>query len=315
MTTDTAATMQSLYRRFGEIPGIQIELHRSLLAVQVQNAAATATVFLQGAQLSHYRRHGEPPVIWCSPQCDYTEGTPLRGGIPICWPWFGALDRNPDPVREQLAGTAGAHGLVRHRPWALIDVQPLDDRLTRLVLALHLAAGEEPAWPAATALTLTLDIGDTLCVSLNVDNRSDDTVCFSSALHSYFAVSRIDRVSVDGLHGLDYIDCLRDWSTRRQQGPLIVDAEVDRIYFGTEHPITLVDTGWQRVLSVESSGSDSAVIWNPWTEKSRRLSQFADDAYRDMLCIETANAATDFIRLPPSQQHELSVTVRCRPLS
>jgi len=98
MAVDTGQQMQQLYQRFGELPGVVIELHKELLAVHIQNDAATATVFLQGAQLSQYQAKGQPASIWCSDSCDYKAGSPLRGGIPICWPWFGDFDRNPKTV-------------------------------------------------------------------------------------------------------------------------------------------------------------------------------------------------------------------------
>ena len=316
MQADLGDTMQSLYRQFGDIPGITIELHKELLAVRVDNDRASATVFLQGAQLAEYRRRDEQPIIWCSPLCDYRSGTPLRGGIPVCWPWFGDPGRNPEPVRQPLAGLdLSAHGLVRNRPWQLQDVRHPAPDYTVLTLVLELAQDAEPAWPHATRLTMTIGVGEQLSVDLEVLNNSDRAVAFSSALHSYFAVSDIDRVCIDGLEGLEYIDCLDDWSSQQQQGSLTFDREVDRIYHGTDKPITLVDRGWQRVIEVIPAGSNSAVIWNPWIEKSRRLSQFADDAYRSTLCIETANADRDYIHLDPAGSHRLAVTINCQPLS
>lgn len=314
--TAIADTMQSLYRRFGEIDGVQIELHQSLLAVRVENTRAAATVFLQGAQLSHYQRHDEPAVIWCSPDCEYREGTPLRGGIPICWPWFGDLQKNPSQVSAKARlDTAQAHGFARQRQWQLEDIRTPHAGQTELVLRLRLAADEEPAWPWPTLLTLSITVGESLALQLSVENLSDSKVCFSSALHSYFAVSQIDAISIDGLDGLDYIDCVDSWKPQRQQGALLISSEVDRIYHGTTTPITLIDSGWGRAIQVLSEGSNSAVVWNPWNEKSRRLSQFADDAFRSMICIETANADRDCITLEPGQQHRLNLELLTTILS
>lgn len=316
MTNGIADTMQALYRRFGEIPGVQIELHKSLLAVRVDNAAATATVFLQGAQISHYQRRNEQPVLWCSPLCDYSEHQPLRGGIPICWPWFGRFDSNPEPVRQQItAATDNSHGLVAQLPWKLVDIQVPDGEHTELIFSLRLYNGQEPAWPWATELTLTVVVGNTLSVRLGVDNQSNDSLAFTAALHSYLAISHIANVMVDGLEDLSFIDCTDNWQERRQRSAVVIDGEVDRIYRGGDRTITLVDNGWRRALTLDSIGSNSTVIWNPGIEKSRRLSHFDDGAYTDMLCIETANAGDDYIVLEPSQRHELGVTIASHPLN
>lgn len=317
MPADLGDTMQTLYRQFGELPGVTIELHQELLAVHIENDKACATVFLQGAQLSHYQRHGEPPIIWCSPLCDHRSGVPLRGGIPVCWPWFGALEKNPQPVQQQIAAADTAvHGFVRHRQWTLDAIEPLSEDQTLLRLSLSLEQNQEPEWPNATTLMLDILVGEQLQLTLTVHNRSEQSVCFSSALHSYFALLDIAQVSVDGLQQLDYIDCLQNWSTQRQTGAVTIDREIDRIYHGTRiKPIALVDEVWQRRIEVSCGGSDSAVIWNPWIEKSQRLSQFADDGFRQMLCIETANADRDFVQLAPSQQHQLTLTIDSHPLS
>jgi len=316
MTGRAGNTLQAtLYRRFEKLPGVHLEQRGELLAVCIDNHSAGATVFLQGAQLAHYQRHGEPPVIWCSPLCDYTKGVPLRGGVPLCWPWFGALDKNPIPIRRQVpVDIAGAHGFARNRLWRLDNIERPRGDLTRLRMSLALDAGQEPAWPLAVALQLTIEVGPRLLVRLEVSNPGERAFYYSAALHSYYAVSDIDTVSVAGLERMNYLDCARGRSHGRQRSTLAIDREIDRIYHGTWQPLALVDRGWRRALVISSEGSDSAVVWNPWKEKSRRLSHFAGDAYREMLCIETANAGDDFAVLRPGQRRRLGFSVRSRPL-
>jgi glucose-6-phosphate 1-epimerase len=319
MSHNLREQMQTLYRQFGEVAGIHIELHKELLAVRVENEQATATVFLQGAQLSDYRikqpGKQQQPIIWCSPQCDYLVGQPLRGGIPVCWPWFGELARNPHAVQQQIPETAlqqttaPAHGFVRNRNWQLTQAQAITPHLTRLQLELKLAAAEEPLWPYATDLRLTIDIGATLLLTFAIINRSSQSVNFSAALHSYFAISDIDQVAVDGLQSLSYIDCMANWETKRQQGLVTIDAELDRIYSGTHNGITLIDKDWQHSINLRTEGSNSAILWNPWQEKARRLSQFPDSAYREMLCIESANAGDDCVALATGETHKLCLTI------
>lgn len=311
MSANIGQLMQQLYGQFGHLPGITIELHKELLAVQVNNAQASATVFLQGAQLTHYQRHGEAPVIWCSEHCDYRQGQSLRGGIPVCWPWFGDIDRNPAAVQQQLAGidsSVPAHGLVRNRDWQLTAIDVIDNDHTEILFELTLAADEIPLWPYACHLQLRLTIGAQLSVQFTVSNHSPATLHYCSALHSYFAVSAINQVTVQGIDNMPYIDCLDNWQQHQQTGPLRIDQEIDRLYSTGGQPITLHDAG-QRELTISTEGSNSSVIWNPWIDKSTRLGQFAQSDYQHMLCIETANALEDCVQLAPGQTHSLQLTI------
>ncbi len=317
MSNNLAKTLQAaLYQRFEDLDGVDIELHNELLAVRVNNASASALVYLQGAQLAHYQRHDEHPVIWCSPQCDYRKGTPLRGGVPVCWPWLGALEDNALPVRRQVPlDIASPNGFARHRMWQLAAVECPSASLTRIRLTLSLDAGQETAWPMASALEMTIAVGDRLQISLAVTNHSDYPYYFTGALHSHYAISDLGQVSIGGLERMNYVDRNRDGAHGRQRGALAIDGAIDRVYHGTWQPLTLVDRGWRRELLISSEGSDNAVVWNPGAEKAQNLSHFPADAWREMLCIETANAEEDFAVLKPGKTHHLGITVRCRPLS
>lgn len=315
MPVNPAEQMQHLYARFGHLPGVTIELHKELIAVAVTNKQANATIFLQGAQLSHYQRHGQAPTIWCSPQCDYLAGTPLRGGIPVCWPWFGDACKNPQAIRCQFKATpTTAHGFVRSLPWQLDAIELINDKQTQLVFVLQLDGSENPSWPYPARLVMAFHIGEQLTIDFTVINTSRECFNFSSALHSYFAVGDIQQVAVNGLNQLHYIDCLKDWSLQQQQGELMIQQEVDRIYRGTKQAIQIVDHCWQRSIDISFQGSQSAIVWNPWLKKSQRLSQFAANAYQSMLCIETANAEQDYISLAPSEQHHLQLILNTEPL-
>ena len=311
MSTPIARQMQQLYERFGKLPGINIELHKNLLAVKVENRHSSATVFLQGAQISHFKRHGYHPILWCSPLCDYSQGLSLRGGIPVCWPWFGDLSRNPQCIKQHIRQTQAipAHGFARTLQWQLSDIDILSDDITRLRLNLSLRDNDNEYWPFACRLQLQASIGKELNVQLQIDNDSTETITFSDALHSYFAISDIDQIAINGLQQLRYIDCMDQWREHTQHGALTIDREVDRIYHGTVNDITIIDQAWNRAININSKGSNSAVIWNPWIEKSKRLSQFDHQAYKEMLCIETANADKDHVRLGPGARHQLDVCI------
>jgi glucose-6-phosphate 1-epimerase len=310
MSASIGQQMQQLYSQFGELPGISIELHKQLLAIRVDNQQASATVFLQGAQLSHYQRHGEAPLLWCSEQCDYQQGTSLRGGIPICWPWFGDSQRNPASVQQLIIDqetALPAHGLVRNRDWQLLSIDTADQNTTLICLQLSINPDDEPRWPYACTLQLQISVGTKLTVQLRVTNNSPQPITYSCALHSYFAVSHIDQVSVEGIDQQHYSDCLDNWQSHQQQGKLKIDREIDRIYRTEGKPIGIIDQ--QRTIILSTEGSRSSVIWNPWVEKSARLSHFGEQDYQQMLCVETANALDDVIQLAPEQQHQLQLTI------
>ena len=313
---DLAAHMQQLYTQFGHLPGITIELHKELLAININNQQAEATVLLQGAQLSHYQRHGQQPLIWCSDSCDYQEGQPLRGGIPICWPWFGDLSRNSELIQQQItANEAPVHGFVRNKQWQLTRISTDDPGQTEIILALDIEQGGNKFWPFACRLQLTLKVGAELQLDLSISNTGSESFAFSNALHSYFAISDIANVTVQGFEGLDYIDCLQDWSLHQQHGTETITQEVDRIYQNTVNPITLVDNGWQRQITLTSEGSHNAVLWNPWIDKAKRLSNFNDDAYQEMLCIEPANTLENTVTLEAGQCHTIQLAMSTRDLN
>lgn len=306
-----AEHMQDLYTRFGTLPGITVELHKSLLGIGVRNQAASATVFLQGAQVTHYQRRGEPELIWSSPLCDFRPGTSLRGGIPVCWPWFGDLQRNPESVRSQIsAAPAPAHGAVRGREWTLSAIrQPAPD-LTELELTLSLSATCEPLWPFACDLTLLVRVGPQLQLDFTVTNRDSRAFTFTGALHTHFAVAAIEQTQVHGLDACTYIDTLDNWTRKSQQGAIGIAGEVDRIYLNVPPALSISDGGNQRQIRIDTTHSASAVVWNPWTDKALRLSCFPPTAYRDMVCVETGNMADNAVTLDPGASHCSSVCIR-----
>ncbi|EKF73261.1 aldose 1-epimerase [Alcanivorax hongdengensis A-11-3] len=269
--------------------------------VEIHHRGQRLVIADQGAQVLEYQRDGEPPLIWLSDQEGYRPGQSVRGGVPVCWPWFGALTRNPATLQAQYSlSDPPAHGLVRGLPWQRIR-QHQDDQRVQLVYRPASCA----ALPAVPTLTVTLD--DALTLSLHNHNPGSSPVWISQALHSYFAVGDIHRVSVQGLDGCPYVDAMDDWQRHTQDAALTFKGETDRLYLSLPNQLHIDDARWQRRISLSVSGSRSAVIWNPWVDKSRRLSQFADNAWQGMLCIETARVLEDALCLAPGEQHEMAV--------
>ena len=269
----------------------------------------------QGAQVLSYQTGDEQPIIWLNEKAQYTHGKGIRTGMPVCWPWFGNLALNPPSVQAMYHShePAPAHGLVRTREWELLDFDDAGEAL-HIELGLPLVDGGLPGWPHHVALTLSIRLDTHLHLSLTSHNRGDSPVSISQALHSYFAVSDVRQVHVDGVDGLTYIETLDDWKHVKQSGDLSFSGETDRIYLDTPDTLSIVDPQWARRIDLKSRGSRSAVIWNPWVEKTARFSDMAANGWQRMLCIETANVMDDVITLEPGASHTLGVSISSTPL-
>lgn len=261
-------------------------------------AGNSATVALQGAQVLSWIAGGVER-LWLSPAARLGTGKAVRGGIPVCWPWFAAHPHD---------GTKPFHGFVRARNWEVVGTGA-DDNAAWITLSYETSVADLSLWPQEAEVQLTVRLDAGLSLSLLTANLGDVAFILTQALHTYLAVSDIANVRVDGLDEVKYLDKLSNDGRKTQTGDITIDREVDRIYVGETSSITLVDqAAYERRLAIRSTGSHSAVVWNPWIEKTRRLGDMgADDAYRRMLCIETANAGDDVARLLPGDNHVLGV--------
>lgn len=289
-------SLDSLRRIISPSPYLAIdELASGYPIVQVAHPAATATIALHGAHLMSWQPTDARPVIYTSPEAIYREGKAIRGGIPLCWPWFGAHPTNPSKP---------SHGFARDRFWDLAQVTEDEDAL-RLVFHLPpLAPVERSLFPHHYALEFTLHIGRALKAALRTTNLDDEEMVVGGALHSYFAVGDLSEVAIEGLEGVDYLDCVGERVVRSQIGPIHFGGEVDRIYHAAP-PVRLIDRSWNRNLSLGSEGSRSTVVWNPFFEKAAALRDLPDAAFRDFVCIETANAGPDLVTLLPGESSTL----------
>lgn len=264
--------------------------------IEVSNTEAEAKISLQGAHLFHYQRHGEEPLLWVSEASSFEYGTAIRGGVPVCWPWFGM---SSDPVLPQ-------HGFARTMLWELVEARDLDENSTQITLKLSTSEESHRLWPHAFELQLRFTISDTLQMALTTKNCNERPFELTQALHTYIAVSSIDNVSVEGLHGKPYFDALEK-KKHIQDGTVRFSEETDRVYQEVNNPILLIDK--ERSVVIENSGSSSVVMWNPWRDKSSRMSGMKPDSYKTMLCIESANAMEDLRLLQPGQTHTLQALI------
>lgn len=282
---------------------------------RIRHGQAELLVAQQGAQILSYQVDGQPPVIWLNDKAVFKAGKSIRAGVPVCWPWFGNLARNPQSVQAMRVSDAAptAHGFVRAMDWELEGIEAGGDSL-KVGFVLPYPDGGFPGWPHRVDLKLSIRLDEQLHISLTSLNQGADEVTISQALHSYFAVSDVRNVRVEGVDGLNYIETLDDWKTQPQSGDLRFTGETDRIYLDTPPTLSIVDADWQRRIDLTSSGSRSAVIWNPWTERAAAFSDMADDGWQRMLCIETANVMDDVVTLAPGASHTLGVSIGSKSL-
>jgi glucose-6-phosphate 1-epimerase len=268
--------------------------------VVVTTPMAQAVVCTYAGQVLSFRPKGGDEVLFLSDKAFYAPGKAIKGGVPVCWPWFG-----PDPEGQGRQ----AHGFVRNRQWELRATEKFDDGRVRVALGLADTEETRAIWPHAFDLELGVTVGAALEVELLTRNRGNQAFALGQALHTYFRVGDIDRVAVQGLGGCRYIDKAGGGSVeRRQDGPVTIAAEVDRIYLGVGSRLSIDDKALGRRIVIEPEGSASAVVWNPWADIARSMADLGDDDYKTFLCVETTNAADDVVTLAPGTVHRLAAT-------
>jgi glucose-6-phosphate 1-epimerase len=273
--------------------------------VEISNRNATALVCVYAGQVLSFRpTNSANDLLFVSDAAYYQNGKAIKGGIPVCWPWFGA-----DPEGQGRA----AHGFVRNRLWTVAATQANNDGDTRLTLALADSAETRAMWPHSFSLALEISVAETLSLELVTRNTGSEPFSITQALHTYFNVGDIGRVCVLGLENTAYLDKAGDGGQKIQTGPVTVAAEVDRIYTDVQTGLTIVDPGLQRRIRIASRGSKTAVVWNPWAAIAAQMGDLQDEDYRRFLCVETANAADDIIRVPADSEFRLQASYRIEP--
>jgi glucose-6-phosphate 1-epimerase len=257
-------------------------------------------VYLQGAQLAHFQPKGERPVLWMSAESRYEAGKPLRGGVPICFPWFGPKAGSPD---------APLHGYARILPWTVRVVEAEAGGL-RAVFDLTGEVMARGGFPPDLVPSLAVTVGRTLRMELTVVNRASAPQRFEAALHSYLAVSDVRSIRLRGLEGVAFVDKTAGMAVKPgEHGPIVIAAETDRVYQRAQGTVTVEDPGWKRRIVVGKSGSATTVVWNPWIAKAKAMADFGDDEWTAMVCVETANALDDAITLAPGATHVMTATI------
>ena len=281
--------------RFEDAPG-------GLVRAVISTPAAEADVYLQGAHVTHWTPRGQRPVLFISPKSLIVPGKAIRGGVPIIFPWFGPRgDGKPGP----------AHGFARTLEWAVEETKLRNDEKVEIALTLSPNDASRVFGYDAFHLRFRAAIGSELEMELEVHNDAKEQLTYEEALHTYFAIADIHQVSVSGLEGTTYID-KTDGFKRKNLGkePVRIAKETDQVHLGTKATCVVHDPVWNRRILIGKSGSDSTVVWNPWIDKTKGMSDMAPGDWKEMICVETANAADNAVRLRPGGSHKLTVAIR-----
>jgi glucose-6-phosphate 1-epimerase len=267
--------------------------------IEINNKSAQAKIALQGAHLFHYEQKGKKPLLWLSETSLFSPGKAIRGGVPICWPWFG---------KHKSDSSLPQHGFARTSLWQLLTVDDIDEHTSRVKLRLRHSDASFKLWPFRFELILLITVGSTLSLALTTINRDDKPFEITAALHSYFRIADISDIYIEGLDKTTYFDSLTN-EDKRQNGNIYIAEEVDRIYRNVLKPLIINDQ--ERKIHITGTGSSSVVVWNPWKKKCTEMSDMKNDAYKTMLCLETANALADARIIMPGEQHELKADISC----
>ena len=277
----------------------------NLPVVAVGNSQASATIALQGAHVMTWTPRGEQPVLWLSRVAKFAAGKSIRGGVPICWPWFGPHATEPKYP---------SHGFARTVMWKVIETQVLRDGSIRLVFELIQDDATRVFWPHSTEPRYIVTVGSSLDLELVTRNTGKTAVVIGGALHTYFGVDDIRTCAVHGLGDSAYLDMVDGGKKKQQVGPVTINAEVDRIYLDSTADILIDDPGLNRRIHIAKRGSSSSVVWNPWIDKAAKMGDFGPNGYLNMVCVESSNAATDVVEVPAGGEHRLWVRYSVEPL-
>lgn len=260
-----------------------------------------AVVCLYGAHVLSYVPAGEKDVLWNTSKAVFESGKPIRGGIPVCWPWFG-----PHATDSQKP----MHGFARLLMWEVIDTSLTE--LNERVIKLKLTDSQESRalWPYAFEAVFTVTLGKTLKVELSVTNTSDEVFSYTDALHTYFSVADVSQISILGLKGASYYDGTDKMALKVQDETFLkIEKEENRRYLNTAADCIIDDPLMKRHIKVTKENSNTTVVWNPWIETSKTIGDMNDDDYKTMVCVEAVNAFNEVVTVRPGESFAMSASI------
>jgi glucose-6-phosphate 1-epimerase len=284
------------------IPGIaQIAAgNGGLPMIQITSPMASAEIYLHGAQVTSWKPAGTEEMIFLSEQSRWEDGKAIRGGIPICFPWFRAKADDPK---------APAHGLVRTREWKLDAITQEQDSVV-VTLATESDEQTRSLWPHEFRIVHRIVVGTELKLELTVTNTGDGPFHFEEALHTYYRVGDVEKLRIVGLDGVAFLDNRDGNSLKLQAGDLILTQATDNAYLHTQDPAEVVDPVLGRRLRLEKRNSLTTVAWNPWQDGAAALADLGDDEWKQFVCVEASNILDGGITLAAGAEHTMAATIR-----
>lgn len=298
---DAASHIEGLNRRFGVAGVVEIVARGGgLPAVRITSNAAAAEISLYGAQVLRWRPAGADEALFLSDRSRWEPGEAIRGGIPICFPWFRQKADDAD---------APVHGFVRTREWRLDSLRADDDGTVTLVCVTGSDDATRRWWPHEFLAVYRVRVGRVLRLELSVVNRGVSAMRFEEALHTYFRVGEVGLARVHGLDGVTYLDNTQGNRTRTQHWDLEVMRETDNAYVDTTGAVEVIDPALERRLRTEKTNSASTVVWNPWHEGAAGLPDLGPEEWRRMLCVEASNVLGCAVTLGPGEEHTMRAQI------
>jgi len=273
-----------------------------LTRVALKSPGGEAEVYLHGGHVTRFTSAGGKPLLFMSGKSLFQNDKPIRGGVPLIFPWFGP--RQNDPI-----GNSPMHGFARLSEWT-VESASADAASTTLILRLEANLATRAVWAGEFVLRYTVTVSERLTLELSVENTGSAAFTFEEALHTYLAVADVRQSSIQGLEGVTYIDKVDQAARKMQQGAISITGETDRIYLETNSACTVSDPGNGRRIIVSKENSDATVVWNPWVAKAKAMADFGDDEWVGMLCIETCNVNVHAIKLEAGGRHVMRATVK-----
>ncbi|MEI9865139.1 MAG: D-hexose-6-phosphate mutarotase [Limisphaerales bacterium] len=278
-----------------------IEGKNGLPLVKVRTLWSTAEIYLHGAHVTGFQKNGEPPLLFMSAKSLFAPDKAIRGGVPICFPWFGSREGLP------------AHGFARVTAWELVATDVLPDGGVRVRLRLPEKAGGANAFRGRAEYIVTAN--EQLTLELQVTNTTAEPLSFEECLHAYFSVGDIDEVAITGLKGVTYLDKTEKNAGKLESGDAIkIVSETDRVFLDTTSTVEIHDAKLGRKIRVGKTNSASTVVWNPWAAKARAMSDFGDEEYKQMVCVEAGNVGQNQITLAPGETSSLKTILSSSPI-
>ena len=292
--------IKNLSDRFG-IEGelIFTKSENGFIYMNIANKFATSQICLYGAHVTSFKPKNSQDILWMSPESSFETGKPIRGGIPVCFPWFGP--HKSDPKKPQ-------HGFGRLMVWQVVETGTTKDGETFASLQLCSSDQTKAYTPNDFCAKITVVVGSNLAISLQVTNQSNEVFDYTCALHSYYNIFDIEDITITGLQGAHYHSQLLDMpSDFVQESPTIeIHKAETRHYYNTESTCIIEDPNFGRTVQVAKAGSKITTVWNPWAETCKQIGDLPDDGYKTFVCIEAVNAFDYVISLQPGQSHTTS---------